>query len=348
MGYIRFSTDYIRAVSSSNSIPIMNGCMRAKRQKIYFRVDGSSTIGAGHVVRCVSIAQEVEVHGGRAVFVSSNEESAKILRKYNFESLLIGGDPKHLGEFDAQQLANVMDGNTSVLVDSYGVTDEFFDTCVNLGLKVAYIDDMYTYETGGLSDPVRRNVRVLINYSFGSSEEDYAKVYRGADTKLLIGPKYAPVRKIFREKAGQYQVRDKVENVLITTGSTNPSRSLEKISQGCRDALPDVHISVVVGPNAVFDDSLVSKLNLHLIKGVTDLSDYMLASDLVISAAGITLYELYTLGVPTIAVPIVENQLTNARGFRNSTHGYALNRTVWNSRDITEQIKKIESIKQSR
>lgn len=307
-------------------------------ETVYYRVDGDSSIGAGHIVRCVSIAQEVEAQGGKAVFVSTNEESVKILQKYNFEPLLVGGDPRHLGKFDAQKLANVTNDGASVLVDSYGVTDDFFDTCADLDLKVAYIDDMYTFETGSLSDPVRRNVRVLINYSFGFSEEDYDNVYKGTSTKLLIGPKYAPVRKVFREKAGQYQVRDKVENVLITTGSTNPNRSLEKMAQGCRDALSDAHISVVVGPNASFDSSLVSKLNLHLIKGATDLSDYMFGSDLVISAAGTTLYELYTLGVPTIVVPIVENQLANAKGYEKTGIGKALIATAWDSIDVAKLV----------
>jgi len=338
MGYIRFPTDHMQAVSSSYLIPIMNRCVMTNQQKIYFRVDGNSTIGAGHIVRCVSIAQEAEAQGSKAVFVSSNEESAKILRKYNFEPLLIGGDLKNFDRLDAQKLADAMNGNTSVLVDSYGVTDEFFDACVDLGLKVAYIDDMYTFETGSLSDPVRRNVRVLINYGFGFTEEDYEKVYEGTDTKLLIGPKYAPVRKVFREKAGQYRVRGKVENVLITTGSTNPNKSLEKMAQGCRDALSYAHISVVVGPNASFDNSLVSKLNLHLVKDVTDLSDHMLGSDLVISAAGTTLYELYTLGVPTIAVPIVENQLANAKGYEKTGIGKALIATAWDSIDVAKLV----------
>ena len=66
------------------------------------------------------------------------------MRQYSFEPFLIGGNPKHLDKFDAQKLADVMNGDTSILVDSYGITDEFFDTCADLGLKVAYIDDMYT------------------------------------------------------------------------------------------------------------------------------------------------------------------------------------------------------------
>ena len=236
-----------------------------------------------------------------------------------------------------------MNDDKFVLVDSYGVTDEFFDACANLGLKVGYIDDLYTFETGSLSDPVKRNVRVLINYSFGFSKEDYEKAYKGTSTKLLIGPKYVPIREVFKEKANRYQVRDKVENILITTGFTNPNNSLEKMARGCRDALPNAHISVVVGSNAGFNSQLVQELDLALITNVTDLSDYMLASDLVISAAGTTLYELCALGVPTIAVPVVENQLVNARGFQKERCGYALITIAWNNDDIAKLIREIVS-----
>ena len=299
--------------------------MSDNNKTFYIRVDGGPAIGSGHIVRCVSIAKEVEKQGCRVIFISSGEESSKILSEYGYEPMLIGGDLKHLDTSDAKKLSRAMRDGDKVLVDSYGVTDEFFKSCKELGLKVAYIDDMYTFETGSLSVPVRRDVVTVINYSFGFTEKDYVKVYSDTATKLFIGPQYAPVREVFRKKAGQYQVREELKKVLITTGSTNPNKSLERLSKACREALPDAEISVVVGNSATFDNELAKELNLTLIKGATDLSDYMLESDLVISAAGTTLYELCTLGVPTIAVPIVENQLGNARGYSGLSGGYTAN-----------------------
>lgn len=298
------------------SVSIESKTMNASGDTVYIRVDGGPTIGAGHIVRCVSIAKEIEKAAETSVvFVSSNGDSANILSEYGYEPILVGGDPRHLDENDAHKLRDCMTQGNTVLVDSYGVTVKFFAVCKELGMCVAYIDDMYTFEEGSLKTPVKRAVDIVINYSFGFSEEDYRRVYLGSATRLLIGPQYAPVREVFRQKAGQYKVKDTIEKVLITTGSTNPNRVLERLSQACREALPEVQISVVVGNSATFDNRLAQKLNLRLIEGVTDLSDYMLESDLVISAAGTTLYELCTLGVPTIAVPIVENQLVNAKGF---------------------------------
>jgi len=41
----------------------------------------------------------------------------------------------------------------------------------------------------------------------------------------------------------------------------------------------------------------------------------MAASDMAISAAGQTLYELARIGVPTIATAVVKNQLNNVQGW---------------------------------
>lgn len=313
--------------------------MSDNNKTFYIRVDGGPAIGAGHIVRCVSIAKEIEKQDFQIVFVSSGEESSKILSEYGYEPILVGGGVKHLDVSDAEKLRRIMKDGNRVLVDSYGVTDEFFKSCKELGLKVAYIDDMYTFETGSLSAPVRRDVDIVVNYSFGFTEKDYEKVYGNTATKLFIGPQYAPVREVFRKKAGQYQVREELKKVLITTGSTNPNKSLERLSKACREALPNAEISVVVGNSATFNDELVKELGLTLIKGVTDLSDYMLESDLVISAAGTTLYELCTLGVPTIAIPIVENQLVNARGFSRLFGDFNANLSYLGNDNLRDIIK---------
>ena len=67
----------------------------------------------------------------------------------------------------------------------------------------------------------------------------------------------------------------------------------------------------------------------------------MLASDLVISAGGTTLYELAALGVPTIAVPITENQLANVSGWRKRCLGFALQSVEWNDGELIGMIRSL-------
>ena len=50
-------------------------------------------------------------------------------------------------------------------------------------------------------------------------------------------------------------------------------------------------------------------------KAKTDIEQFMMEADVVISAGGSTLYELCAVGVPTISYSIADNQLNNVRKF---------------------------------
>lgn len=313
--------------------------MIKSNKTIYIRVDGGPEIGAGHIVRCVSIAKEVEKYGCHIQFISSDINSSLLLEKYGYSPVLTGGNPRHLVERDAICLAKIAQIGSVVLVDSYGVTSEFFDACAKLQLRLVYIDDMYNFKFGYLKRPAQWNIGAVINYSFGIESKDYCEIYCNTSCKQLIGPRYAPVREVFRAKADCYHVRDEVQNILITSGSTNPNKSLEQLSLICRGALPSAAVSVVVGDSASFDLALKKELNISLIKGSTDLSEYMLESDLAISAAGTTLYEFCTLGVPVIAVPIVENQFLNAKGFERLVFHEEQSTSFKNKEELKKKIK---------
>lgn len=63
------------------------------------------------------------------------------------------------------------------------------------------------------------------------------------------------------------------------------------------------------------DFAFAQEPSVHVFRNLDDLAPLMREADLVVSAAGITLYEPCAVGVPTFAVPIVDNQLANACGF---------------------------------
>lgn len=123
-----------------------------------------------------------------------------MLHEQGFESEVLGGNCFHFDENDAEALSSVIDKTqaTCVLVDSYAVTDEFLvslkSSCVRFGVKAGYIDDDYRFESGFSPEPVRLPVDILINYGFATSLKVYERAYSGASVKLLICPRFAPVR----------------------------------------------------------------------------------------------------------------------------------------------------------
>lgn len=309
------------------------------------RVDGNSAIGVGHVARCCSIARAVEKAGNSVVFFVSDEESRSRVEAQGYPACVIGGNFRVFDCEDASLLARsaVAIEADAILVDSYAVTALFFcglkGLCSSRGVRLGYIDDEYRFESGHLNHPEVLPVDVLVNYSVGAFLGDYLRRYEEAEAALLIGPRYAPVREEFCSP--DYRVSSNVGTVLVTTGATNPGKALERIAGCCLRALPDAHVKVVIGSDAVFVDEGGADERLTFVHSPNDIGSLMVSSDLVVSAAGTTLYELATLGVPTIAVPVVENQLSNARGWSKSGFGPSMLDVDWEDTALIGAIGRI-------
>lgn len=291
---------------------------------VVIRIDATSHIGSGHAMRCIAIAQAVEEIGGEVRFAVSCDESASFLLSRGYAAEVLGGDPMRLGGADADALGVYCQalGADALFIDTYGVTKAFFDSLRGLrdaGVRVGYLDDLYTFELGITAVPVRREVDLVLNYSLYADEEAYAGSYASCGADLLLGPAYAPLRREFWEPADR-GCRDDVRDVLVTAGATNPGRSLERFASLAREAFPSADIHVVVGPSAVFEGSADG---LDILGPQGSLLPLMLGCDVCITAAGTTLYELSALGAPSLAVAIVDNQLENAMAFRRLGLGFA-------------------------
>jgi len=74
------------------------------------------------------------------------------------------------------------------------------------------------------------------------------------------------------------------------------------------------------------------------------MNSLMIDADIAISAAGQTLYELASLGVPTIAIAVADNQDLNVRGW--SDNDFMEFAGWWDDPDLTTNIlKKIDYLK---
>jgi spore coat polysaccharide biosynthesis predicted glycosyltransferase SpsG len=72
-----------------------------------------------------------------------------------------------------------------------------------------------------------------------------------------------------------------------------------------------IGITVVTGLGYLFLESLKRFSKIDLIKNTRKISDYMLASDIIFTSAGGTVYEIACLGVPTIVIAQNDRELTH-------------------------------------
>lgn len=287
--------------------------------KIAIRVDGSADIGIGHVMRCLTIADELWKNHVWVRFIISSEQIIDILQERGYEYYQIGTELEY-NESETKKIFSVIEEHNInlLIVDSYYASANYLNI-LNERVKVAYIDDFGTEVY-----PVAIN----INYNIFAPELGYERKYanlwkttakRKYKTLLLLGSKYALVRPEFR--AVNYKIRALVESVLITMGGSDCYNIAHILAEKiCADArFKDLSVEIVCGKLNRHADSLrvleMAFDNIHIHYNVNDMASLMGKSDIAIAAAGTTMYELCTVGVPTITCSYVKNQNIPARAF---------------------------------
>lgn len=280
-----------------------------RKTDIIIRADGNARIGAGHLMRCLTVAEEIREQE-RVVFWCADQASAELAESRGYNVHVLGTDYRdmlsELPRWEAwaqQEREAVKSLRPTILVDSYYVNAEYLHALRAYG-RVYLLDDM-----GKQAWPVDG----VINYNAFAQRESYERLYAGQDrlsgqTALYIGSAYIPLRSQFIGRS--VPVREQVKELLITTGGGDreniAGRILERIvNVGCR-------IHVVSGPynphGAWLEEYAAAHPRVEVHRQVTEMAALMEQCDLAITAGGTTVYELCALGVPFICFSYAENQ----------------------------------------
>lgn len=267
------------------------------------RADGNAKTGAGHLMRCMTVAEELaELEGGREriLFLCADGQSAALAREHGFRAVALGTDYRDMeAELPRWEEALRESGASSVvLVDSYYVTEDYLKGLRRFG-RVALLDDL-----GLRAFPVD----CVINYNAPADRKAYERLYGGRGTRLVTGSSYVPVRRQFLNRS--YQVRSRVKRVLITTGGGDVSNIARRIFEKIQAA--DKEYYLIAGQfNPHFRElkELEERCeNLHILHHVTDMAGLMEECDAAVTAGGTTVYELAAVGVPFLCFSYAENQ----------------------------------------
>lgn len=283
---------------------------------VVIRADANSKIGMGHVMRCLSVADALLKRGEEVLFVTADDTPVPLLTKKGIPYRVLHTDYADM-EAELPKLWNALSElpqgpgvpeaalpqrNTFILVDSYYVTEKYL-AALKKRITTIYMDDIYAF-----SYPVD----MLINYNIYEEEMGYEKDAAFADTKLLLGANYVPLREEF--SAGEQQRTAADGGILITTGGSDSFNLAGQLLMEAMkyDALKEKEYHVVSGslnPHSGELQVLAEKHeNIHIHCNVTNMAELMAESKVALSAGGSTLYELCAMGVPVIAFSFAENQ----------------------------------------
>lgn len=276
--------------------------------RIAIRADGNSSLGMGHLMRCLSIAGALKRQQAECVFLVAETNAGSFIEEKGFECIVLETDYKDM-ESERARLEEIWQQQqfSLVLIDSYQITQNYLYFWMK-HCPVFYMDDMGTQQL---------QADGIVNYNVYAKELGYEQ-WNLADTRLLLGAEYAPVREAFLQTP--YFVREQVSRIMITMGGSDMLNIAGRLSERLLPLLGEnVELMLICGR---FNPHLekLQKLQkadkrVNVLVDVPDMWNKMAQADIAVSAAGSTMYELSTLGVPTICCYYVENQRRIAEGF---------------------------------
>lgn len=259
--------------------------------KCCFFADGNSTIGMGHIMRCIAIAEIMAGKNVELCFYTKCKQGYDFLVDKGFTTLLY---------------TNILDIDINceyMVIDSYDVDENIFNVLKHKSKKLIYIDDLNLFDY---------NVDLVINTSINAKDIDYNFM---SDKIFLLGCEYCILRKEFRQEPKR-SINRSVKNILITTGGSDKYNMTFKIFKFLSSILNDVKYHIVIGQAFDKENSILNSKNdkLYLYNSPNNMAQIMNKCDLAISAGGNTLYELCSLGIPTVAFIYADNQLNLVKG----------------------------------
>jgi len=261
------------------------------RPSITFLTTSGTSIGLGHLRRCLTLASELVERGARVDFALTGDEGGVTIARQ------AGYDAVHLVD-DEQPAAFVRTARSVVVVDDYAVSEASFATLRRSTEIVAVIDDLADRSL---------EVDLVVNASPNAATLPYRLT---PACVRLFGPSYALLRPEFRKLPAR-QIRERVERVLVTLGGADPKAQTPAVVRALRTALPDATLDVVLGPLFTARSTPDETGCVFHRAPAAGLQPLMLAADLAVAGGGQTTYELAACGLPAVALCLADNQRAN-------------------------------------
>lgn len=258
--------------------------------KLLFRVDIDKITGTGHLTRCITLANALKPHNIK--FLIKGNTGKELLKSHLFKAYYIPENTTR--EDESKYIVNVIKKFKPdvTVIDLLDIPHEYprqFN-----GKKTICLQDDFNF--------IMMDCINIFNHN----------ICQG-------GQKYFILDDAFKGK--QVQVRQKVKTVFINSGGSDPYNLTPRILK----AIKPFKGKVIVVMGAATDKQVLdeTKAMSKAFKDITihhnishkKIVELMLESDIAITAAGNTLYELCSIGMPCIVISHHEKHDRVAKAF---------------------------------
>ena len=272
---------------------------------LLIRADANLSIGTGHVMRCLALAQAWKDSGGQAIFAMGDATPA-VEARLRKEGLEVVRAAVQVGSVaDAEETARLAHkhGASWTVVDGYEFGAEYQASLKGHGLKLLFIDDN-GHARHYCAD-------IVLNQNAHANETLYSS--REASTRLLLGPRFATLRREFTSwREWNREIPGVARRILVTMGGSDPDNVTELVVEAIL-AEGGFEVTIVGGgsnPHIARLRELVSNSGraFRLVENATNMPELIVNADAAVAGAGTTAWEMCFLGLPALLIVLADNQ----------------------------------------
>lgn len=290
---------------------------------ICFRVDASSDVGTGHIMRCITLALELKKYGFYIRFVCRHSpEHLRDLIRQDFDLIVLPARLTHDADFKLRHadwlgVTQEQDANDFVsvnsdrlwrwiVVDNYSL-DTVWEAAVRerlSGSKLLVIDD--------LADRVH-DCDVLLDQNICINPD---RAYTNKLPKKcikLIGPRFALLRESFRVYRKENVIcPTTVGSILVFFGGIDKLNLTSKVIEMLACSIDfEGKVNVVVGadhPDIAGIKNQCREYHFTCYVQTNKMAALMASADLFIGAGGTSIWERCYIGLPGVVIATAHNQ----------------------------------------
>ena len=304
--------------------------------KIVVRADASLTMGSGHIMRCLTLADRLKQQGHDITFICRQHDGhlADLIGQKGFAVQLLAksntadfikqhAHSEWLGASESDDFAQCQPMLQALkpdwlIIDHYAIGKNWEQQAKRLlpNLKILAIDD--------LADRTH-DCEILLDQNFGRKNEDYQSLVPN-HCQCLLGTRYTLLRDEFANwRAISLDRRKSVQppnNILVNLGGVDNDNITLKILQSLntfvQQSEQSFNVTVVMGKTAPHIESVQrfakrASFACAVLVNVTNMAQLMANADLAIGAAGSTTWERCCLGLPMVLIVLADNQQVIAK-----------------------------------
>ncbi len=274
------------------------------------RVDADARIGMGHLMRCLALAQGIKDHGLEAAFVMAAPDAPikKRVESEGVELISLASEPGSLE--DAAETAGHAGRREAgwVVVDGYHFGSDYQKAVKGSGKRLLFVDD-YGHAKHYSAD-------IVLNLNLGAASEKYSD--RAPDTRLLLGPKFALLRREFLKwKGREVPMPEQAGKVLVSMGGGDFDNVTLKVMHALgtikMDGLEAVVIAGEANPHKAELEAYAQRAPFKAVVETNSsrMAERMAWADIAVTGGGGTVWELSFMAVPSLLLVLAENQRQN-------------------------------------